>query len=99
MAAEHISTREPRSERLEARASPERKRLLQRAAALAGQTLSDFLVGSASKEAEAVIRRHEIMTLSERDSRAFVEALLSSEPPGPRLRQAAARYRAVMGDQ
>lgn len=88
-----------RPERLEARISHEEKQLLQRAADLRGQTLSGFLIESARRAAEETIRERTIITLSERDSRVFLDALLHPEPAGPRLRAAAGRYRTLMGDQ
>jgi uncharacterized protein (DUF1778 family) len=86
-------------ERLEARVSPKQKELMRRAAALQGRTLSEFLISSAQQAAEQAIREHEVITLTARDSRAFVEALLNPEPAGERLRRAAERYKAAMGDQ
>ncbi|MGI8553879.1 MAG: DUF1778 domain-containing protein [Dehalococcoidia bacterium] len=99
MASEQATKRPRKPERLEARVTTEQKRLLERAAALSGQTLSDFLVGSAQREAEQTIRDYEVIKLTERDSRAFMEALLATDPPSPRLRQAVEHYRTVMGGQ
>lgn len=97
MASTRSKTGRPSRERLEARVTPEQKRLLERAAAIRGQTLSDFVVGSASRAAEEAIRTHEVIVLSERDAQAFMEALLNPRPAGPRLRQAAEHYRSVFG--
>lgn len=85
-------------ERLEARISAEQKALLQRAADLLGRTLSDFIVASAQRAAEEVIREHTIVTLTAQDSQAFVEALLNPPPPSERLRAAAARYKQEFGE-
>lgn len=49
---------EPRRERLEARISPEQKALLERAAALEGRSLTDFVVASAQAAAHETIRRY-----------------------------------------
>lgn len=95
MAVEHAKVVRGRRERLEARCSAEQKRLLERAAGLRGQTLSEFVVGSASREAEQAIREHEIITLSAEDSRAFVAALLNPPEPTAYLRAALARYDAL----
>jgi len=88
-----------RAERLEVRCTAELKELLQRAAALHGQTVSDFLVASARQAAEQAVREHDVITLSARDSRALVEALLNPPEPSPRLRQAVERYQTVMTGQ
>ena len=79
-------------ERLAARLTPEQKALLQRAADLQGRSLSDFVLDSAQRAAEEVIRSYEVMTLTARESRALVEALLNPPAPNERLRAAAARY-------
>ena len=86
----------PKRERLEARVTADQKRLIERAAALHGQTLTEFLVGSARQAAEQTIRQHEVIELSERDAQVFMEALLGAEPAGPSLRQAAKRYRSAI---
>jgi len=82
-----------RQERLEARVTHEQKELLQRAAALEGRTVTDFVVRSAQLAAEQTIDRHEHAVLNAQESQAFVEALLN--PPGPNqaLRDAAGHYR------
>lgn len=84
--------RNTKHRRLQARISDEQKELMQRAADLEGRTLSDFVIDSAQRRAEEVIREHEVIRLSPRDSRAFVEALLNPPPPSERVRALAARY-------
>jgi uncharacterized protein (DUF1778 family) len=48
---------------------------------------------SATEAANRTVSEQELMRLSERDTRAFVEALLSPPAPSPRLAAAAKRYR------
>jgi len=55
------------------------KNALQRAADLRGQSLSDFVLGSAYDRAIATIASEDVIRLSERDSEAFARALL--DPP------------------
>ncbi len=86
-----------RRERLEARISPEQKQLLQRAAAIRGGTLTDFILASAREAAERTIREHDVMTLSVRDSEHFASLALDPPEPGERLRAAAQRYTDIMG--
>lgn len=88
----HNNARSKR-ERLEARVNPEQKALFQRAADLQGRTLSDFVVGSAQRAAEEVVRAHDVTVLTVRESRAFMDALLEPPAPSPRLRVAAAQYK------
>lgn len=68
-----------RSERVEARVTSEQKALLERAAALEGRSMADFIITSAHQAAASTITRHELLQLSPRDQGAFVEALLN--PP------------------
>jgi uncharacterized protein (DUF1778 family) len=82
--------------RLEARITAAQKALFQRAAAVTGRSVSDFVISSAQEAAVRTLREHEVMALSARDSEAFVAALLGADEPGPRLRQAAQRYRKVL---
>lgn len=82
--------------RLEARISAEQKQLIERAAGLQGRTLTEFVVRSAQEAAREAIREHESISLSARDTKAFIAALLKPPAPGARLKQAAAQYKALM---
>lgn len=77
-----------RSMRLETRVTPETKALLQRAAAIHGRSLSDFVVASAQEAAERTIRAHDVITLSVRDSQRFAELILNPPEPNEHLRAA-----------
>lgn len=79
--------------RLEARIAPEQKKLLERAAALEGRSLTDFVMQSAKDAAMRVIQAHASVALSDRDQEAFVSAVLKPAIPRGRLARAAARYR------
>jgi len=83
----------PRSERLEARVSKAQKDLFLRAASLQGRSLTDFMIASVQEAAERALHTHAVLSLSERDRKSFVEALLKPAAPGKALRQAAKRYR------
>ena len=78
------------------RVTPEQKTLFERAAALQGLSLADFLVQNAQAAAEVVIRNREIITLSPRDTAVLVEALLNPPPPNEALRAALQRHRALV---
>ncbi len=87
-----------RAERLEARVTAEQKALIERAAALEGRTVTDFVLTSVQEAARRTIEDHEIIRLSVRDSQAFVDALLNPREPSARMRERVARYRSVIGD-
>lgn len=85
-----------KSQRLMARISAEQKRLLQRAADIRGQTLTEFVVSAAQEAATRAVVDHEVIELSLRDSRAFAEGLLNPPPIAGSLKRAARRYRKMM---
>lgn len=91
------NTARKRAERVEARVTPEQKRLFERAAALEGRSLTDFLLASAQTAAAEAISRHELLKLTPEDQRVFVNALLHPPAPTRALKAAAARYRAAQG--
>ena len=80
--------------RLVARITDDQKRLFQRAAALQGRNLSDFVITSVQEAAQRAIREQEIIALGVRDSAAFVEGLLNPPPINDRLRETIERYQA-----
>lgn len=86
-----------RSERVEARVTPRQKELLERAAALDGRTLTDFVLSSAQAAAAETIARHELLELTPDDQGVFVAALLKPPAPNAALRAAAERYMASRG--
>jgi len=86
-------------ERLDACISPEQKSLFQRAAMLRGQTLSDYVVTTVQRDAEERIHKHELTTLSARDSHIFVDALLNPAGPNDALRAAFADYKEFTGQR
>jgi uncharacterized protein (DUF1778 family) len=86
-----------RNARLEARVPEETKVLWERAAAIQGRKMTEFVVTSAVEAAHRVIRDSELADLTRRDKIAFVEALLNPPPPNARLRNAAARHSQMFG--
>jgi uncharacterized protein (DUF1778 family) len=86
-----------RTARLEARLPSDQKELFQRAAALAGQTLSEFVIDSAQQAAAKLVQDHDLIRLAREEQIAFVTTLLRPTEPGERLRQAAEKYREKSG--
>jgi uncharacterized protein (DUF1778 family) len=86
-----------RAQRLEARVTAEQKTLIERAAALQGRTVTDFVLTSVQDAARRAIEEHRQLELSVRDSQAFVEALLNPKPINDRLRDTIRRYRETTG--
>jgi uncharacterized protein (DUF1778 family) len=65
--------------RLEARVTLEQKQLMERAAGLRGQNLTEFMISVLAEAATQTIKDRETIDLTERDRQAFAEALLN--PP------------------
>jgi len=86
-----------RGERLETRVTAGQKALIERAAALQGRTVTDFVLTSVQEAARRAIEEHQRLDLSVRDSEAFIEALLNPQPVNDRLRDTVRRYRQVTG--
>ena len=86
-----------RGERLETRVTSDQKSLIERAAALQGRTVTDFVLTSVQEAARRAIEEHQRLDLSVRDSQAFVKALISPQPVNDRLRETVRRYRRVTG--
>ncbi len=83
----------PDFERLEARISNEKKSFLKHAADLVGRSLTDFVVNSAYEAATRVIKEHEQIKLSMRDSDTFIKALQNAPAPSKALIAAAKKYK------
>jgi len=97
MKNEPIKSSRARAERLEARVTAEQKRLIERAAALQGRTVTDFVLASVQEAARRAIEEHQQLELSVRDSEAFVDALLNPTPASERLAETVRRYRQATG--
>jgi uncharacterized protein (DUF1778 family) len=90
------STAKSKTERLEARINAKQKELFKQAAEIQAQSLTDFVVSSALEAAKKIIHQHEMLELTARDQKVFVQALLNPPKPNAKLRRAAKRYRAVV---
>jgi len=86
-----------RSERLEARVTKDQKDLIERAAAIQGRSITDFVLSSVQDAAHKAIEDHQRIKLSIRDAEAFVEALLNPPEPNDHLRESVRRYRQATG--
>lgn len=83
---------DPRSERIELRASLTEKALLTRAAALERLDVTSFVLRAVLPRAESVVAAAEQVALSPRDSLRVLE-LLENPPPPPARLVAAAKAR------
>lgn len=82
-----------RRARLEARITTAQKKLIERAAAYEGRSVTDFVVSAVASAAQSAIERHEVIRLNEAQSEAFVKSLLNPPAPNAALRRAVRAYR------
>ncbi len=82
----------PQQARIEARVSAKQKRLFERAAEIEGVTLTDFAITSMQRAATSVVEEYTRIELSQRNQRAFVEAVMNPPEPNQALREAARAY-------
>lgn len=64
-----------KQDRINLRLKHSAKKALERAASFEGKTISNFILTSALAHAEKTIHQHEVMSLNNRDSEAFFDAL------------------------
>lgn len=76
---------ETRSERIDVRATPSMKRLLQEAAQTANKSVSEFLLESALTAAAETLADRRLFVLDKDQWNAFVAALDTPPQPRPRL--------------
>lgn len=84
--------RRARSERLNARITPDDQVLLAKVAGMQGVSVSTFVVQAARAKAKSVLRRQRLIRLSARDQKALISALLSPPEPNAALVRAAASH-------
>ncbi len=82
---------------MEARVTPEQKRLIERAATLRGTTVTEFVVASAQEAATNTIKDFEVLYLRDEARDVFVNAVLNPPAPNDAARRAAERYKKQMG--
>jgi len=86
-------SRTRKEQRLEARITPDQKRLIERAAELRGTTVTEFVVASAQQAAADTIK---VLTLRDQARKAFVNTILNPPLPNKAARAAARRYKAQL---
>ena len=82
--------------RLEARVTEEQKQLMERAAFLRGQNLTEFMVTVLAETSLQIIKDRELIELTERDRQAFANALLNPPTPSDRAYTDAQWYEQIM---
>ena len=84
-----------KKQRIDLRLTDDDKSMIEEAAAMTNQTITQFMVASASERAAEVIEQHRRLILSEESWNLVMNA--SSNPPAPndRLKRAAKRLQSM----
>lgn len=85
-----------RTERIEARISPDALAIVRRAAELQGRSVSDFVVTAAQEAAARTIEEAQIIRLSIEDQSAIAAAVLNPPALSPAMERAVARHRKII---
>lgn len=87
-----------RSERIEARTTPDTLAIVRRAAEIQGRSISEFVVSAAEQAARKALEEEQIIRLSAAEQVRFVEALLNPSPTAPAMARAFEHHRRLIGE-
>lgn len=90
-------SRSRKQQRLEARVTPDQKRLIERAAELRGTSVTAFVVDSAREAATKTISEFAMLNLQDEARELFVSMVLNPPAPNQVARTAARRYKENSG--
>lgn len=74
------------------------RNLIEEAASITGQSLTDFAISTLVKEAAVVVKTHRQIRLSNRDRDLFLAMLEADDEPSETLKQAAREYKQRIGE-
>jgi uncharacterized protein (DUF1778 family) len=93
-----LSQHSNRTERVEARISPDALAVVKRAAEIQGRSVSEFIVDAAQQAAQKTIEETAIIRLSVENQRQIMESLLNPPEPNEALRRAFEARRRLFGE-
>ncbi|EAQ8164622.1 DUF1778 domain-containing protein [Salmonella enterica] len=82
-----------KKQRIDLRLNEDDKHMIEEAAALINQSISQFMVSTASERAAEVIDQHRRLLLNEESWNLVMEAITNPPAPNDRLKRAAKRLR------
>ena len=80
-----------KKQRIDLRLTEDDKSLIEEAAAMTNQSISQFMVSTASERAAEVIEQHRRLILNEASWNQVMDAISNPPPPNERLKRAARR--------
>jgi uncharacterized protein (DUF1778 family) len=93
MAVAKTKKRSIRAARLDIRLNLQAKQMIEQAAAVSHQSITDFVVTSLLRASEEALERQHLIQLSNRDRDLFLAALETEVRPNRALRKAADRFK------
>jgi uncharacterized protein (DUF1778 family) len=84
-----------KKQRIDLRLSDADKSMIEEAAAMTNQTITQFLVNSASERAAEVIERHRRLLLNEASWNQVMDAIENPPQPAEKLKRAARRLQTM----
>lgn len=86
-----------KAKRLDLRLSADDKQIMERAAAVSGSTLADYVRSTVVSDAVDRVREHEVIRLSNQGADAFVEAVTNPKEPSEGLKSLSRSARRIAG--
>ena len=96
MSGARAKQNEPADELITARLPSSTRSIIERAAALYGSTINQFIVQAAVERANEVIKGMEVIKLSALDSKIFLDALANPQQPNEELLDAVRAHRRMI---
>ncbi len=84
-----------KKQRIDLRLNDEDKSMIEEAAAMTNQSVTQFMLSSASERAAEVIEQHRRLILNEESWRLVMNAISNPAMPNERLKQAAKRLQSM----
>lgn len=82
-----------KKQRIDLRLNEDDKHMIEEAAAMTNQSISQFMVSTASERAAEVIDQHRHLLLNEESWNLVMDAIINPPAPNDRLKRAANRLR------
>ncbi|EBC1670901.1 DUF1778 domain-containing protein [Salmonella enterica] len=82
-----------KKQRIDLRLNEDDKQMIEEAAAMTNQSISQFMVSTASERAAEVIDQHRRLLLNEESWKLVMDAITNPPAPNDRLKRAANRLR------
>jgi uncharacterized protein (DUF1778 family) len=87
-----------RTERIEARTTPDTLAIVRRAAEIQGRSVSEFVISAAEQAARKALEEERLIRLSAAEQTRFVDALLNPKAPAPAMQRAFDHHRRLIGE-